>query len=177
MMDCRSQFLLTTSLISTRQRRLRSGETPPSPASPGSGKGKQYFTALAATRKKTYLKRWLNKQHFDVRTRSVETSALSVPIRYCSGSSLRGCPAARRLLTLPGEEGVGRSVGYAPTCVCSVSQCRRWQLDGAQTHRPAALYAQKDDLGERLPEQRRQQHPLFGCPTVCSSYMYQSHEH
>lgn len=133
----------------------------PSPPSSSSGKGKQYFTALAAAQnKKPNNDWWKNNILIYVLGRWRPQPCPSCPtIRCCSGSSLRGCPAASRLFSLPGEEGVGRSVGYAPTCVCSVSQCRRWQLDGAQTHRPAALYAQKDDLGERLPEQQ-QQHPI-----------------
>lgn len=98
----------TTSLISTRQRRLSSGETPP--PSPSSRKeGKQYFyCALLQRENPVRLKK--NNILIYLLGRWRPLPCPSRRSRCSSGSSLRGCPAASRLSSLPGEEG-GWSVG------------------------------------------------------------------
>lgn len=145
----------------TQQRRLRSGETPL--RSPGSRRRKK--TIFCSNAEKTRAENRPTAEITTLRlTYSVGGDLCTVRSRFSSGSSLRGCPAAVAGSSVcRGKRGVGRSFGYAPTCVCSVSQCRRWQLDGAHRYRPAARRARKDDLGERLSEQQRHPHLLFLC--------------
>lgn len=111
-----SSFNYITDLHPATQIEIRRNTPLPPPAHTAEGKQDFFFSTVheKQTSDQTH------KQHIFMYllTRSAETSVLSVL------SKLPGCPAARRLFGLPGEEG-GWSVGYAPTCVCWVNQCRR----------------------------------------------------